>query len=46
MQNPNFIFDKKKKAWFAKNFAFKNQVLGIKLKTLFSKPDFDQKKKW
>ncbi len=23
MQNPNFVFGKKKKAWFAKNFAFK-----------------------
>jgi hypothetical protein len=45
MQNPNFIFGKKKKAWFAKNFAFKNQVLGIKLKTSFSKRDFEKKKK-
>ena len=23
MQNPNFVFGKKKKAWFVKNFAFK-----------------------
>ncbi len=43
MQNSNFVFGKKKKAWFAKKFAFKNQVLGIKLKTLFSKRDFDKK---
>jgi hypothetical protein len=48
MQNPNFVFGKRKKAWFAKNFAFKNQVLGMKLKASFSKRDFDKKhdKKW
>ena len=37
------MFDKKKKAWFAKNFAFKNHVLGMKLKALISKCVFDKK---
>ena len=43
MQNSNFVFGKRKKAWFAKNFAFKNNVLGMKLKVLFSKCDFGKK---
>ena len=33
MQNPDFMFGKKKKkkkAWFAKKFAFKNHVLKMK----------------
>jgi hypothetical protein len=42
------MFGKKKKAWFAKNFAFKNHVLGMKLKALFSKCVFDKSivRKW
>jgi hypothetical protein len=40
MQNPNFVFGKKKKAWFAKKFALKNHVLGMKLKASFSKRAF------
>ena len=41
MQNLNFVFDKK--TWFAKYFAFKNHVLGMKLKTSFSKRAFNKK---
>ena len=37
------MFGKKKKTWFAKNFAFKNHVLGMKLKALISKCVFDKK---
>ena len=33
----------KKKAWFVKNFAFKNHVLGMKLKTSFSNHVFGKK---
>ena len=45
MQNSNFVFGKrkKKKAWFAKIFAFKNQVLEIKLKASFLKCNFGKK---
>ena len=43
MQNPNFVFGKKKKAWFAKNISFKNYVLGMKLKASFSKRTFNKK---
>jgi hypothetical protein len=43
MQNPNFVFNKKKKTWFAKIFAFKNHFLGMKLKASFSKNDFGKK---
>jgi hypothetical protein len=43
MQNPNFVFGKKKKTWFAKNISFKNHVLGMKLKASFSKRTFDKK---
>jgi hypothetical protein len=43
MQNPNFVFGKKKKAWFAQIFAFTNHVLGMKLKTSFSKCVFCKK---
>ncbi len=43
MQNPNFVFGKKKKVWFVKKFTFKNHVLGIKLKASFSKRAFDIK---
>ena len=43
MQNPNFVFGKKKKVWFTKKNSFKNHILGIKLKTSFSKRDFDKK---
>ena len=43
MQNPNFVFGKKKKAWFAKKFALKNHILGMKLKTSFSKYTFRKK---
>ena len=43
MQNPNFVFGKKKKVWFAKNFAFKKHVLRMKLKTLFPKHAFGKK---
>jgi hypothetical protein len=43
MQNSNFVFGKKKKAWFEKNFAFKNHILGMKLKALFSKRAFGKK---
>jgi hypothetical protein len=35
MENLNFVFGKKKKAWFAKNK--KNFLLGMKLKASFSK---------
>jgi hypothetical protein len=41
MQNSNFVFGKK--TWFAKYFAFKNHVLGMKLKTSFSKRVFNKK---
>jgi hypothetical protein len=37
------VFNKKKKTLFAKIFAFKNHVLGMKLKTSFSKRAFDKK---
>jgi hypothetical protein len=37
------VFSKKKKAWFAKFFAFKNHVLGMKFKASFSKRAFDKK---
>jgi hypothetical protein len=37
------VFGKKKKTWFAKIFALKNHVLGMKLKTSFSKYDFSKK---
>ena len=37
------MFDKKKKVWFTKNFAFKKYFLRIKLKTSFSKCDFSKK---
>ena len=37
------MFDRKKKTWFAKIFAFKNHVLGMKLKTSFSKCAFGKK---
>jgi hypothetical protein len=43
MQNPNFVFGKKKKAWFAQIFTFTNHVLGMKLKTSFSKRVFCEK---
>ena len=43
MQNPNFVFGKKKKTWVAKFFSFKNHVLGMKLKVSFSKRDFGKK---
>ena len=43
MYNLNFVFGKKKKAWFAKTFAFKNHFLRMKLKTSFSKCDFGKK---
>jgi hypothetical protein len=43
MQNPNFVFAKKKKSWFAKTFAFKNHVLGMKLKASFSIRAFGKK---
>ncbi len=43
MQNPNFVFGKKKKAWFAKFFTFKNHILGMKLKASFSKCAFGKK---
>ena len=42
MQNSNFVFSKKKKAWFVKKFAFKSHVLGMKLKASFSKRVFDK----
>ena len=29
MQYPNFVFDKKKKLWFAKFFALKKHILGM-----------------
>jgi hypothetical protein len=37
------VFGKKKKAWFVKKIALKNQVLGRKLKASFSKYDFVKK---
>ena len=37
------MFGKKKKIWFAQIFIFKNHVLGMKLKTSFSKCDFGKK---
>jgi hypothetical protein len=37
------VFGKKKKAWFAKNFALKNHVVGMKLKASFSKHAFHKK---
>ena len=45
MQNPNFVFGKKKKKNMVckKKFAFKNHILGMKLKVSFSKHDFDKK---
>jgi hypothetical protein len=43
MQNPNSVFGKKKKAWFAKIFTFKNHVLEMKLKASFLKCDFGKK---
>ncbi len=43
MQNPNFVFGKKKKAWFTKKISFKNHILGMNFKTSFSKRDFDKK---
>ena len=43
MQNPNFMFSKKKKTWFAKKFAFKNHFLEMKLKVSFSKYTFGKK---
>ena len=49
MQNPNFVFGKKKKTRFAKQFAFKNHFLGMKLKASFSKRVFGKKnmvRKW
>ena len=43
MQNLNFVFGKKKNAWFAKKFTFKNHFLGMKFKTSFSKGVFGKK---
>jgi hypothetical protein len=40
---PKFCFGKKKKAWFAQIFTFTNHVLGMKLKTSFSKRVFCEK---
>jgi hypothetical protein len=40
---PKFVFDNKKKLWFVKNFAYKNHVLRMKLKTSFPKRAFDEK---
>jgi hypothetical protein len=42
-QNPNFVFDKKKKAWFVKFLALKNHFLEMKLKASFSKCVFNKK---
>ena len=37
------MFGKKKKTWFVKFFIFKNHVLGIKIRTSFSKYNFSKK---
>jgi hypothetical protein len=42
-QNPNFVFNKKKKIWFVTFLALKNHLLEIKLKTSFSKCAFNKK---
>jgi hypothetical protein len=41
-QNPNFVFGKKKKAWFVKFLALKNHFLEMKLKASFSKCAFNK----
>jgi hypothetical protein len=42
-QNPNFVFGKKKKAWFVKFLILKNHFLEMKFKASFSKCAFNQK---
>ena len=42
-QNPNFVFDKKKKTWFVKFLTLKNHFLEMKLKTSFPKCAFNKK---
>ena len=41
-QNPNFVFGKKKKAWFIKFIVLKNHFLEMKLKVSFSKCTFNK----
>ena len=45
MQNSNFVFGKKKKAWFAKKFVFKSHVLpfGNEVQNFIFKTCFWQK---
>jgi hypothetical protein len=39
----DFVFDKKKKARYAKQFAFKKHVLGMEFKVSFPILTFDKK---